>query len=43
MGLRDVDCEFNRDRIGHNMGFMWDMLIKPRVPLKTGKVLGFLR
>jgi hypothetical protein len=43
VGLRDTECEFNRERIGCNMGFMWDMLINPQVPLKTGKLLGFLR
>jgi len=43
VGLRDAGWEFNRDRIGCNMGFMWDMLIDPWVPSKTGKLLGFLR
>jgi hypothetical protein len=42
-GLRDTGCEFNHDGRECNMGFMWGTLINPRVPLKTGKLLGFLR
>jgi hypothetical protein len=42
-GLLDTGWEFNRDRIGYNMEFMWDMLINPWVSSKTGKLLGFLR